>query len=63
MTAVTSTEDLLAAATDFYKNLYSSCETDPVVQEELLFNLSLSLSPEEADLCEGDLTVPECLQA
>lgn len=61
--SVMSTEDLLAAASDFYKNLYTSCDTDPVVQEELLSNLSLSLSPDEADLCEGDLTVAECLKA
>lgn len=61
--SVTSTEDLLATAANFYKSLNSSCEADPVVQEELLSNLSLSLSSEEADLCEGDLTVPECLKA
>lgn len=60
---VGSTGDLLAAAADFYKNLYSSCETDPVVQEELLSNLTLSLSLEEANSCEGDLTVSECLKA
>lgn len=53
----------MAAAADFYKNLYSSCETYPVVQEELLSNLTLSLSSEEADLCEGDSTVSECLTA
>ena len=56
-------EDLLAAAADFYKSLYSSCETDPAVQEDLLSNLSLSLSAEEADLCEGNLTVSECFKA
>ena len=61
--SVTSTEDLLAAASDFYQNLYASCDTDSVVQDELLSNLSLSLSPDEADLCEGDLTVAECLKA
>ena len=60
---VSSTEDLLAAAGDFYKTLYSSCDTDPVIQEELLSNLALSLSSEEADSCEGDLTVSECLKA
>ena len=60
---VTSTEALLTAASDFYKNLYASCDTDPVVQDELLSNLSLSLSSEEADLYEGDLTVAECLKA
>ena len=60
---VTSTDDLLASASDFYKNLYSSCETDPVVQDELLSNLSLSLSSEEADLCEGDLSIAECFNA
>lgn len=59
--SVTSTEDLFAAASDFYKNLYASCDTDPVVQDELLSNLSLSLSLEDADLCEGDLT--ECFKA
>ena len=56
-------EDLLAAAADFCKDLYSSFETDPVVQEELLSNFSSSLSSEEADLCEGDLTPSECLKA
>ena len=61
--SVTSTEDLLAAASDFYKNLYASCDTDPVVQEELLSNLSLSLSADEADLCVGDLTSAECFKA
>ena len=61
--SVSSMEDLLAAAADFYKSLYSSCDTDPVVQDELLSNLSLSLSSEEAGLCEGDLTVSECLKA
>ena len=53
--SVSSTEDLLAAAADIYKSLHSSCDTDPVVQDELLSNLSLSLSSEEAGLCEGDL--------
>ena len=61
--SVTSTEGLLAAAVDFYQNLYTSCETNPVVQDELLSNLSSSLSLEEADLCEGDLSVDECLKA
>ena len=61
--SVISTEDLLAAASDFYKNLYASCDTDPVVPKELLSNLSLSLLPDEADLCEGDLTIAECLKA
>ena len=59
---VISTEALLTAASD-YKNLYASCDTDPVVQDELLSNLSPSLSSEEADLYEGDLTVAECLKA
>ena len=61
--SVTSTEDLLTAATNFYQNLYTSWETDPAIQEDLLSNLSLSLSPDEADLCEGDLSVDECLKA
>ena len=61
--SLTSMEDLLAAAANFYRDLYTSCETDPVVQEELLSNLSLSLSSKQADLCEGDLSVKECLKA
>ena len=52
--SVTSTPDLLAVASDFYKTLYSSCPTDPVIQEQILSNLSLRLAPDDAQLCEGD---------
>lgn len=37
-----STSRLLSAASDFYKNLYSVSETDPVVQDDLLFLISRS---------------------
>lgn len=53
----------MSAASDFYKSLYSSCEADQVIQEQLLSNLQLSPSPDDVDLCEGDLSVSECLEA
>ena len=43
---VSSTSDLLSAASDFYKNLYAASQTDPVIQDDLLSNLSLRLPPD-----------------
>ena len=47
----------------FYSSLFSACDTEPDTQEELLQNLSSSLSPDQSQLCDGYLTVDEVLVA
>ena len=47
----------------FYTNLFTACDTDPQVQSSLLDQLSLTLSPGLAGLCEGNISVCEAFSA
>ena len=47
----------------FYSNLFTACDTDPAVQAALLNQLTSSLSPAQADSCEGFISVSEALVA
>ena len=47
----------------FYSSLFTACETDLVVQNALLDQLSSSLSPEQAGSCEGHISVNEAFCA
>ena len=50
---------LMNAHESFYANLFSREEIDLTTQEELFSNLSLHLSDEDRDCCEGLLSLPE----
>ena len=50
---------LMNAHESFYANLFSREEIDLITQEELFSNLSLHLSDEDRDRCEGLLSLPE----
>jgi len=62
-TIVSSPAELCAAFGAFYTSLFSATSTDPVIRASLLENVSSSLSPDMAALCEGHPTVAECLTA
>ena len=47
----------------FYSSLFSAEDVDLAARDSLLGNLVSSLSPEQAETCEGPLTVAECHQA
>ena len=56
---VSSPADLCLSFSSFYSSLFTSSPTDPVAQQELLSNVSSTLSPGQALECEGSLTVDE----
>ena len=56
-TIVSSPAELCASFAAFYSSLFSSAPTDPAVRDSLLKNVSSSLSPAMAALCEGHLSV------
>ena len=58
-----SPADLCSSLASFYSELFSSSSTDPVACETLLSNISSTLAPEQAELCEGPLSVDECYRA
>ena len=60
---VSSPSDLCASLSGFYSSLFSASSTDDTARDSLLDNISASLSPSEADCCEGLLTSGECKQA
>ena len=60
---VSSPADLCLSFSSFYSFLFTSSPTDPVAQQELLSNVSSTLSPGQALECEGSLTVDECHKA
>ena len=60
---VSSPAELCASFTAFYDSLFSATPTDPQISASLLNNVSSTLSPASAALCEGLLTIPECLTA
>lgn len=47
----------------FYEDLFTSARTFSSDREEMLSNISMCLSSDERDLCEGPLTVEECRSA
>ena len=59
---VSSPSDLCASLSGFYSSLCSVSFTDDTARDPLLDNISASLSPSEADCCEGLLTPGECKQ-
>ena len=62
-TIVSSPTELCASFAAFYSSLFSASPTDPAVRDSLLNNVSSSLPPAMAALCEGHLSVAECLTA
>ena len=46
-----------------YSNLFTASPVDSFAQQSLLSNLSSALSRDQADLCEGYLSVEECREA
>ena len=59
----TSLIDIIGVWTSFYKDLYTAVPVDLDIQDQLLSNLSQTLSPEESGVCEGSLSSDECLLA
>lgn len=55
--------DIMRAHEEFYANLFSQGDIDLVIQEELLSNVSLSLSQSDKGLCDGKLSLPEITNA
>ena len=47
----------------FYSSLFSAEDVDLAARDSLLGNLVSSLSPQQAETCEGPLTVAKCHQA
>ena len=47
----------------FYSSLFSAEDADLTARDFLLGNLPSSLSPQQAETCEGLLTVAECQRA
>ncbi len=62
-TIVSSPAQLCSAFAAFYTSLFTATPTDSAVRSSLLANVSSSLSPDMAALCEGLLTAEECLSA
>ena len=60
--AVTSKEGIQQECGSFYKQLYSSKDIDPTVDDYFLTYIP-SLDPNSSDVCEGDITLEECYQA
>ena len=60
---VSSPAELCASFASFYTSLFSAAPTDPAVAASLLGNVSSTLSPDMASLCEGPLTTAECFTA
>ena len=56
---VSDIHGLLFHWSSFYKNLFTSVETDPSIQTELLDSLESTLSADEAASCEGPLSLEE----
>ena len=60
---ISSPADLCHCLSSFYSSLFTVAPTDPSVQASFLGNLSLSLDHDQAAVCEGPLTLVECLTA
>ena len=60
---VPSPADSCLSFSSLYSSLFTSSPADPVAQQELLSNVSSTLSPGQALECEGSLTLDECHKA
>lgn len=60
---VSSPSDLCLSFTSFYSLLFSASPTDSATCDSLVHNLSSSLLPHQANLCEGLLPFDECHRA
>ena len=56
---VSSDVEITKAHVDFYAELFSRDETDILIQNYLLLNVTHRLSDSDRELCEGDLLLPE----
>ena len=59
---ITDTSQIVAECKNFYSNLYSEEQIDPSSADHFMDGLP-RLQPESAAVCEGPLTVAECLKA
>ena len=62
-TFISNPDDLCRSFASFYSDLFTAGPTDPAAQESLLDNVSSSLPQDQAELCDGLLTVEECYEA
>lgn len=60
---VSSPSDLCSSFASFYSLLFSASPTDSATCDSLVHNLSSSLLPDQANLCEGLLSSDECHRA
>ena len=60
---VTDVEGICESWASFYQDLFMACPVDLGVQSDLLDHLSLSLSPDEAALCDGPILPNEAHEA
>ena len=60
---VSDLHDLCDSFSPFYSDLFTASPVDSFAQQSLLSNLSSALSRDQADLCEGYLSVEECREA
>ena len=60
---VTDVEGICESWASFYQDLFTACPVDLGVQSDLLDHLSLSLSPDEAALCDGPILPNETHEA
>ena len=62
-TLVETQDEILKGTTNFYKRLYTSEKTDNLAQDYLLNNLKQTLTDEDKDSIEGEITLDEILIA
>ena len=60
---VNTQEEILKETTNFYQRLYTSETTDDLAQDYLLNNLTQTLSDEDRDTVEGEITLDELFTA
>ena len=60
---VETQDEILKETTNFYKRLYTSEKTDNLAQDYLLNNLKQTLTDEDKDSIEGDITLDDILTA
>ena len=60
---VNTQEEILKETTNFYQRLYTSETTDDLAQEYLLNNLTQTLTDEDRDTVEGEITLDELFTA
>ena len=62
-TLVNTQEEILKETTNFYQRLYTSETTDDLAQDYLLNNLTQTLTDEDRDTVEGEITLDELFTA